>query len=146
MGIDGLARKDGGLANVERGELAASFIYPTGGERVVQIARKILRKEPFERDTQLSSAVIDASTARIFRIQSEQIHESEQRIDQLGTQLDKFLSRYSMQNMLLLAAVTIIVLIGIVLAVSLRWYFITVKRNRNWVCKSANSRISATSW
>lgn len=130
VGIDGLARKDGGLANVERGELAASFIYPTGGERVVQIARKILRKEPFERDTQLSSAVIDASTARIFRIQSEQIHESEQRIDQLGTQLDKFLSRYSMQNMLLLAAVTIIVLIGIVLAVSLRWYFITVKRNQ----------------
>lgn len=129
VGIDGLARKDGGLANVERGELAASFIYPTGGDRVVQIARKILKKEPFDRDTQLSSAVIDASTARIFRIQSEQIHESEQRIDQLGAQLDKFLSRYSMQNMLLLAAVTIIVLIGIVLAVSLRWYFITVKRN-----------------
>lgn len=130
VGIDGLARTDGGLANVERGELAASFIYPTGGERVIQIARKILLKEPFERDTELKSAVIDASTARIFRIQSEQIHESEKHIDKLGAQLADFLSRNSMQNMLLLAAVTIIVLIGLVLIVSLRWYFLTIKRNK----------------
>lgn len=130
VGIDGLAEEEGGLWSVENGQLTASFIYPTGGEHVMQTAYAILEGRPYERETQLSSAVINASTARIFRIQSEQIKESEDRIDELGTQLDKFLSRYSMQNMLLTSCIIIIVLIGIVLAVSLRSYFVTVRRNK----------------
>lgn len=129
VGIDGLATPDGGLSNVERGELAASFVYPTGGEKVVQTALHILRKEPFERDYKLKSAVINPVTMRVYRIQSDQMHESEKRIDKLGGQLDRSLSRYAMQKMLLIACITIIVLIGIVLSVGLRAYFMTVSRN-----------------
>lgn len=130
VGIDGLAGKNEGLSNVERGELTASFVYPTGGDKVIQTALRILKKEPFVRETKLNSAVINAVTARIFRIQSDQVRESEKRIDQLGLQLDRFLSRYSMQNMLLIACIIIIVLIGIVLAVGLRAYFTTISRNK----------------
>lgn len=83
---------------MEQGVLTATFVYPTGGDKVIQTAMRILRHEPFKRDTRLHSAVINATTARLFRIQSDQVHESEQRIDQLGTQMDKFLSRYSMQR------------------------------------------------
>lgn len=129
VGIDGLATPDGGLSNVERGELAASFVYPTGGEKVVQTALRILRKDPFERDAKLKSAVINPVTMRVYRMQSDQMHESEKRIDKLGGQLDRSLSRYAMQNMLLIACITIIVLIGIVLSVGLRVYFMTVSRN-----------------
>ena len=129
IGVDGLSGKGGGLDNVEQGVLTATFVYPTGGDKVIQTAMHILRHEPFKRDTRLHSAVINATTARLFRIQSDQVHESEQRIDQLGTQMDKFLSRYSMQKMLLFACIAIIVLIGLVMAMGIRSYYVTIRRN-----------------
>lgn len=129
IGVDGLSTKGGGLDNVEQGVLTATFVYPTGGDKVIQTAMRILRHEPFKRDTRLHSAVINATTARLFRIQSDQVHESEQRIDQLGTQMDKFLSRYSMQKMLLFACIAIIVLIGVVMAMGIRSYYVTIRRN-----------------
>lgn len=129
IGVDGLSTKGGGLDNVEQGVLTATFVYPTGGDKVIQTAMRILRHEPFKRDTRLHSAVINATTARLFRIQSDQVHESEQRIDKLGTQMDKFLSRYSMQKMLLFACIAIIVLIGLVMAMGIRSYYVTIRRN-----------------
>lgn len=129
IGVDGLSAPGGGLENVEKGELAASFVYPTGGDKVIQAAMNILERKPYKRDTHLASAVIDPSTMRVFRMQSNQVAENEWRIDELGAQLDKFLSRYSMQKMLLIAAVIIIVLIGIVFAMGLRSYFTTIRRN-----------------
>ncbi len=129
IGVDGLSAPGGGLDNVEHGQLQATFVYPTGGDKVIQIALHILKKEPFARDTQLRSALINANTARIFRIQSDQVKEGEQRIDQLGMQMDKFLSRYSMQNMLLIACIAIILLIGIMLAMGIRSYYNTLHSN-----------------
>ncbi len=129
IGVDGLSERGGGLDNVEHGQLQATFVYPTGGDKVIQTALHILKKEPYARETQLRSALINANTARIFRIQSEQVKESEQRIDLLGSQMDKFLSRYSMQNMLLMACIAIILLIGILLAVGIRSYYNTLRSN-----------------
>ena len=129
VGIDGLATRGGGLEQVERGVLAASCIYPTGGDKVMMLARQILRHEPFERETLLGSAVISPLTSRIFRMQAEQVNERTARIDTLNHQVDTVLSRYSMQNMLLVALCIIIVLIGVVLAVGLRAYYATVRHN-----------------
>lgn len=130
VGIDGLFGEDGGLSNVEKGELEASFIYPTGGDRVVQTVIKILKGEPYEKENVLNSAIITPSTARIFRLQSDQVIESEKRIDILGSQIDRSLSRSSMQSMLLVSCVTIIILIAIVLVIALRSYFITSRHNQ----------------
>lgn len=129
IGVDGLNNKGGGLDNVEQGQLMATFVYPTGGDKVIQTALHILKKEPYQRENLLQSAVINAATVRIFRMQSDQVKFREQRIDELGSQMDRFLSRYSMQNMLLLACIVIIVLIGIMLGIGIRFYYITIRRN-----------------
>lgn len=129
IGVDGLSGHGGGLENVEQGKLLATFVYPTGGDKIIETALQILNHEPYQRDTELRSAVINSATSRIFRIQSDQIKESEERIDQLGLQMDKFLSRYSMQNMLLTACIVIIILIGLLLSFGIRMYYITIRRN-----------------
>ena len=46
IGIDGLPGIDGGMQAVADGKLAATFVYPTGGKEAVEIAAKILKKEP----------------------------------------------------------------------------------------------------
>lgn len=129
VGIDGLASKDGGLEQVERGTLDASFIYPTGGDKVILLAQHILQHQPFKKENRLHSAVINSTTARIFRMQMEQINERTSRIDALNGRVDKVLSRYSMQNMLLLSLCIIILLIAVVMAVGVKVYFATIKHN-----------------
>lgn len=42
VGIDGLPIESGGIKAVEQGRLAATFVYPTGGEEAVEAAKKIL--------------------------------------------------------------------------------------------------------
>ena len=129
VGIDGLASKDGGLEQVERGTLDASFIYPTGGDKVILLAQRILHHQTYKKENRLNSAVINSTTARIFRIQMDQMNERTARIDVLNGRVDKVLSRYSMQNMLLLSLIIIILLIAVVMAVGVKVYFSTIKHN-----------------
>ena len=42
VGIDGLPIPSGGLKAVEQGRLAATFIYPTGGQEAIETAKKLL--------------------------------------------------------------------------------------------------------
>lgn len=129
IGIDGLTGANGGLDNVEQGKLLASFLYPSGGDKVIQTAVRILSHEPYNRNILLRSAIINDATLRIFRMQRDQLKENEERINRLGTLVDKTLSRKTMQDMLLFACVVIIVLIGLVMIMGIRTYIITMRRN-----------------
>ena len=129
VGVDGLDMPGGGLDNVEQGELLASFVYPSGGDKVIETAMRIIRGEPYKRDVTLRSALIDARTTRIFSMQRERIAENMQRIERMDSLINQSLSRNSMQKMLLFACVFIIVLIGIVLIMGLRMYYGIMKRN-----------------
>ena len=129
IGVDGLAGTGGGLENVERGELLATFIYPTGGDRILQTALHILKGEPYARETMLRSAIINATTSRIFRIQADELKESEAHVNEMGVELEEYFSRYAMQNMLLAACLVIIVLIGLLLGIGIRYYHMALRRS-----------------
>lgn len=129
IGVDGLHGPNGGLENVERGKLLATFLYPTGGDKVIQTAMNILQHKPYKKNTQLRSCIINDVTVRIFRMQTDQMKDDEARINRLGTLVDKTLSRSGMQNMLLFSCIVIIVLIVVVLAMGIRSYNMTIKRN-----------------
>ena len=59
IGVDALTGPGQGVEEVISGDLSATFIYPTGGDKVIQTALKILNGEPYERETILFSAQID---------------------------------------------------------------------------------------
>ena len=46
LGIDALPGVDGGIQQVLDGKLKATFIYPTGGDKVIYLAMDILQKRP----------------------------------------------------------------------------------------------------
>ena len=48
VGIDALPGKEYGVEQDLEGVLDATFIYPTGGDKVIQVAMDILEKRPYE--------------------------------------------------------------------------------------------------
>ena len=71
IGIDALPGKNLGVDLVLRNVLDATFIYPTGGDRVMQIAMKILEKKSYPRETILSTAIVDKTNARVMKLQTD---------------------------------------------------------------------------
>lgn len=115
VGVDALSGKGLGVESVADGTLDATFIYPTGGDRVVQVAMDILEKRSYSRETLLSTALVNRQNARIMQMQTFHISTLDAKIEKLNGQLDAFLMRYSAQRMFLYACMVIIVLVGALL-------------------------------
>ena len=63
-GIDAMPQKGGGMELVDNGTLFASYTYPTRGDEVMQLAMNILTGKKYNRENQLSSALVTRSTTR----------------------------------------------------------------------------------
>ena len=123
VGIDALAGEGYGIAQVASGQLDATFIYPTGGDRVMQTAMAILTGKPFERETFLSSALVNHNNARVMMLQNEQIHQLDNKIDRLDRQINRYLTQYASQRTLLYTCIVILALFGIALFVAVRAFW-----------------------
>ena len=117
IGIDALPGKGYGLEMVLDGILTATFIYPTGGDKVMQTAMNILQKKPFERELILTTAVVDSTNARVMGLQTTQISELDRKITTLNGRIDGYLSRYANQQVVLYGSLLILLLVAGLLVV-----------------------------
>lgn len=129
VGVDALPGKDYGLEQVMNGVLDASFIYPTGGDKVMQVAMDILEKRAFEKENILSTALVDKTNARVMQLQTDHILEQDGKIEKLNGQIDEFWSRYSAQTMFLYACLVILILFAALLAIIVRAYWMKNRMN-----------------
>ena len=127
IGVDALQQV--GIQNIENSVQDASFIYPTGGEKVIELAMKILHKQPFERENILNTTVVDKSNVRILQLQTEQIAEKQAKIEDINNQLSESLIQHTNQRMLLYLSITAIVLITVFLLMAIRAYRAKSKTN-----------------
>ena len=127
IGVDALQQV--GIQNIENSVQDASFIYPTGGEKVIELAMKILHKQPFERENILNTTVVDKSNVRILQLQTEQIAEKQAKIENINNQLSESLIQHTNQRMLLYLSITAIVLITVFLLMAIRAYRAKSKTN-----------------
>lgn len=129
VGIDALPGKEYGVEQIINGVLDATFIYPTGGDKVVQVAMDILEKRPYERDTKLSTALVDKTNARVMQLQTDHITEQDGKIERLNNQVNEYLSRYSAQTMFLYVCLIILLLFAALLAIIVRAYWTKNRMN-----------------
>lgn len=129
VGIDALPGKEYGVEQIINGVLDATFIYPTGGNKIVQVAMDILEKRPYERDTKLSTALVDKTNARVMQLQTDHITEQDGKIERLNNQVNEYLSRYSAQTMFLYACLIILLLFAALLAIIVRAYWTKNRMN-----------------
>lgn len=126
VGVDAVA---GGVESVAEGKLDATFIYPTGGDKVIQVAMAILRGEPYQRENILSTALVNRANARVMQMQMKHILTLDQKIELLNHQLDDYFLRYSAQKMFLYACVVILVLVGFLFFFLVRAFWVKNRMN-----------------
>lgn len=135
VGVDALPGKDYGLDQVIKGVLDATFIYPTGGDKVMQVAMNILEGRSYEKVNLLSTALVDKTNARVMQLQTDHISEQDGKIEWLNGQIDEFWSRYSAQTMFLYACLVILVLFAALLALIIRAYWTKNRMNTELSCQ-----------
>lgn len=122
IGIDALPGKGGGIENIQKGLQDASFIYPTGGDKVIELALKILQKKSFKKENILHTAVVNKSNVRVLQLQTEQITNHQQKVEQINGLLNESLKQYSNQQALFYGTILVLLLILVLLIVSVLAY------------------------
>lgn len=115
VGTDALPSKGGGIEAVHNGKLLASYIYPTRGDMVMQLAMRILKKQPFHRDNYLKGALVTKDNAKVLLLQNEEMMKQRSRLSDLNSKVDIYLAQYNHQKIyMLLGGVIIALLIGLI--------------------------------
>ena len=127
VGIDALPQL--GLNLVDQGKLQASFIYPTGGIKAIDLALDILEKRPFSKINYLNTSVVDASNVKVIKLQQEQVLSYQQIIEKQIGRISEQLQRFNNQHTLLnIVGISLILLV--ILSVALFYsYFVSKRKN-----------------
>ncbi len=112
-GIDALPGTDGGIRAVQVGTLAASYIYPTRGDLVVQLAMDILQGRPYERDNYLQSTMVIRDNVDAMLLQADEMVLQQDRLIRLHEQVNNYLLQYNHQKIYeILFAIIILLLLA----------------------------------
>ena len=115
-GIDGLPGENGGIRLVLDSLLDASYIYPTHGDQLLQLAVDILEGNPYEKETKLMSALVTQDNARVLLMESEEIMRQSHNLEQLHEKASQYLDQLGNQRTLIFVALAAILLLLALLA------------------------------
>ena len=124
-GIDGLPGENGGIRLVRDSILDASYIYPTHGDQIIDLAVRILEGKPYEKETMMMSALVTRDNAKVLLMESEEIMRQAARLDQLHQTADSYLHELDTQRMVNWLALGIIALL---IAVFVLFYLYHLKK------------------
>lgn len=125
FGVDALP--DAGLQDVIDGVLTASYLYPTRGDLVMDLAMRILRGDPFERETLLESALVDSHNAGMLKMQEEEVAKQRAMVQDLSGKLDTFLLQYNTQR-IIMWMVIVFALLLVLIAAQAYWGYTNSRR------------------
>ena len=137
-GIDALPSPGGGLYNVRDGLLDASYIYPTRGDLVMQLAMNILEKRPFQRENILKGALVTKDNADVLLLQNEELSKQYGRLNTLHGKVDTYLTQYNHQRVYLL----LFFIVMILLIVSFTMAYRNVLLKRRMAEKTADAKLA----
>jgi len=124
-GIDGLPGKNGGIQLVRDSILDASYIYPTHGDQLIQLAVEILKGYPYEKETLMMSALVTRDNARVLLMQNEEILRQSDYLDQLHRRADNYLEQLGTQHVINWMALGVIILLVVTIVL---FYLYHMKR------------------
>jgi ABC-type sugar transport system substrate-binding protein len=113
-GIDGLPGENGGIQLVRDSLLDASYIYPTHGDQIIDLAVRILEGKPFDKETLMMSALVTHDNAKVLLMQSEELMRQGKRLDLLHEKADNYLHELDTQRVINWLALGIIALLMVV--------------------------------
>ena len=87
LGVDAIPNSECGVNLITDGVINASFVYPTGGNKIVELARDILLGKPYEKENILNTFLINSETSRLYLLQASEIQQKQQLIEALNSRV-----------------------------------------------------------
>ncbi|MBR4388202.1 MAG: substrate-binding domain-containing protein [Prevotella sp.] len=113
-GIDGLPGENGGIRLVRDSLLDASYIYPTHGDKIIQLAINILDGKPYKKEQLLMSALVTHDNADVLLLENDEIMRQSSYLDQLHEKADGYLQALGTQRIINWLAISTILLLVVV--------------------------------
>lgn len=132
-GIDGLPGENGGIQLVRDSLLDASYIYPTHGDQIIELAVNILEGKPYEKETMLMSALVTRDNAKVLLMESEEIMRQASQLDQLHSKADNYLHELGTQRVVNWLAIGIIALLIVVIVLFYLYHLRKINMQRERV-------------
>lgn len=110
FGVDALFADGEGVDAILNGIITASFMYPVGGEQLVDVARRILNDVSFSRINTLNTAAVDRTNARVLKLQHKQLNKEQEKLDAMNQQFQHYSLLYAGQHRVLLLMISLLVL------------------------------------
>jgi signal transduction histidine kinase/DNA-binding response OmpR family regulator len=141
IGIDGLnaPTPDGGIQMVLKGQIDGTFLYPTGGDKAIQLAIDILSGQPYERFNYLNTVRIDHTNARTLKLQGDQLNEQQAKIDIQRERMGEMGFLINRQRTFLILAISSVILL--LMLAGLIVYFLIQKNHNNKILDIKNKTI-----
>ena len=118
FGIDGMP--DEGLDYVQLGHQLASYVYPTGGEKIIRLALNILTGKPYERENMLEGILVVRENAWSLATTTKELMEQSENLVTVQDKLEDYLGLYNTQHKMLIASIVLILLL--IVAVVALWH------------------------
>lgn len=139
IGVDGLGGANEGLDLVRKGLLEATVLYPTGGEEAIKVAYAILKREPFQRENNLFSTVINKDNVNIMFSQYQKIKAQQEDIERQASRIEELKLTFSSQRNRLYITSALLTIVVILLATL--YFLLQEKQRSNRVLEQQNKAI-----
>jgi signal transduction histidine kinase/DNA-binding response OmpR family regulator len=141
IGVDGLPSDTLGMGMVAKNILAATVLYPTGGQEAISTAMKILEHQPYQKENLLTTTIIDSTNVRIMKLQNDKVIAQQKDIDK---RQEKIVEQIAIQQNL----TNIIIVISVTLAIALilggiLFYYLKENKKINKKLELQKNEISA---
>lgn len=132
-GIDGLPGKDGGIQQVRDSLLDASYIYPTRGDQLLQLALDILDGKPYPKETMLTSALVTHENAKVLMLESNEVAHQADNLKKLQAKAHGYLEQLATQRIITLLALILLALLVLTLVLFVLYHRSKISAQRERV-------------
>ena len=115
VGIDGLPGEWEGVDRVKRGQFAASYVYPTQGEKIMELAMNVLQGKPYKKDNVMKSFLATSENCDAVALQYQDLEVKMKNLDQISDTLDSYSEVSRIQKWMLLIAFIVVLILFFVI-------------------------------
>jgi AraC-like DNA-binding protein len=121
-GIDALPGPNGGIQQVRDSLLDASYIYPTRGDQLLQLAIDILDGKQYPKETMLTSALVTRDNATVLLLESDEVVRQAHNLNKLQTKATGYLEQLATQRVISLLALVLLALLVLTLVLFILYH------------------------
>jgi signal transduction histidine kinase/DNA-binding response OmpR family regulator len=140
IGVDGLAGPNEGLDLVNSKKIAATVLYPTGGQEAIATAINILEGRPNKKEHQLFTAVIDSTNVTVMKRQADKVLAQQRDIEVRQGKIDQLAGTTKSQYIIIII-VSLLLLLSIFFG-SVSYFYLSENKKINHKLEAQNREIA----